>query len=371
MVNLFSVGQTKITVYGNATLDAHVVGPHKIIGEDRVIISDGLHEMTLQVDNPPIFEDRKTRVNQRLDQVVGQLLHRYQPGGGGLNSVLKLREMHKSGNAPQGAGLDLVYIDVSDPHRYAIRRLRKEKIGSNFLYEREIPVNVVLGVGSDRLVLKGPSLGRLEPDDDVSWEIAEHIKNSNAVLVNSAKDPKYAEIFIKYGKQYNVPMFFAATDSLEWEFVYEHILPGSTIILNYDDLAELHGLGYNAGIEGRTERMVHSLATLGQIREERLSPDKKAYVTLGSNGVYCSDKHGISHVLLDESYAEKVDKDIRKNNETTNGAGDSFSAGVVFFETFFPEMSAVDIAMEASKTAIRHIGYKGPLPRDAFKIILK
>ena len=89
---------------------------------------------------------------------------------------------------------------------------------------------------------------------------------------------------------------------------------------------------------------------------------------MGENGAYVSGREGIAHVALRGDYAWMVRDAVSKYRETTNAAGDYFFAAVAFHESFGKGMPALDIAIKASEVAIRHIGYWGPLPREAFNV---
>lgn len=362
-----------LAVAGNGTLDIIIEGIVSVDGPNIEVKSySGVAEFVVM--DPPVERGQKHTVNENIGDIVirSNLWHRYVPGGGGFNTLRALRDI-------QEEGIQLAYLDVSNPTSSTMESLRKLQVyDSHHFWRREIPTNAILGYGGDRIVLRSPQMVIYSPRE-IDWKGAEHyIEDKDALLINSVKDPDYVELYIDIAREHGIPLFFSITTSLKWDFVRRRVLPFGTVLLNYDDLAKTHqlrskideqiisrGLEYAAQIE-RSMKMDLALETLQGVR--KLNPDKNAYATMGENGAYVSSKEGIAHVVLREDYAWAVRDAIRKYRETTNAAGDYFFAAVAYHEVFSGGMSALDIAIKASENAIRHIGYWGPLPREAFNV---
>lgn len=364
-----------LAVAGNGTLDVLIEGMVSVKGPNITIWSENAGIAEFVVEDPPVERGQKHTVNENIgDILIGSgLWHRYAPGGGGFNTLTALRDLQEN------EGLWLAYLDVSKPTSSTMEALRRLGMyDSHHFWRRDMPTNVIVGFEGDRIVLKSPQRRKYSPLD-MDGERAEHyIKTKDGLLINSVKDPGYVELYIRIAKEYDIPVFFSVTTSLDWVFVRDKVLPSGTVVLNYDDLVKTHGLqsGIDEQIKSRgdctfrAEREIKMDLALEVLKEVRaLNPDKNAYVTMGENGVYVSSQDGIYHLALREDYAKLVKDVVRRHRETTNAAGDYFFAAIALHEVFSEGMPAVDIAIKASEVAIRHIGYWGPLPREAFNVL--
>jgi len=349
-----------IVVVGNATLDAYVQG-EVTVSKKSVSISSGDTVEKFFVEDPPIRAGHKHRVNQNIEQKIRPLLHYYRPGGGGYNSVTAISNLPNIKKE-----LELFYMDVSNVDQLIANGLKQHNINSHFFFQRDIPVNAIIGYRKDKIILKGPQLGRVEPDEDDIKVIYSAISKSDALLINSIKDTKYLEQYLKISKAHNIIPYLVITTSLEWKFAYDKIMPHVKGILNYD---ELPGLLECNDLTDEQTKMEIALETLRKIRKDGKNKDKPLYVTLGRNGAYCAKKNSIIHVKLNPDYTNKVSKAISKHRGNTTGAGDVFAGAITAYDaTSKQNMPLHKLVIKASEAAIRHIGYKGKLPRNAFLI---
>ena len=123
-------------------------------------------------------------------------------------------------------------------------------------------------------------------------------------------------------------------------------------------MAESRGLKTAHDLDSKTlsqAYMAHALETLEEIRSK--NPEKDVYITLGSNGVYCSSREGIFHVTLNQGYAGGVAYTSNGNP----GAGDYFFGAVGFLEATRIGLPIIEKAKKGSEVALRHIGYWGEL----------
>lgn len=352
----------KIVVGGNATLDVFVLenARSSITIEDKKvrIVAENGEIVEFRVEDPPIKAGRKHRVNQNIAEAVKPLWHRFEPGGGGYNSVVAMRKLPWI-----GSDLALTYIDVSIPAPLIVEGLKGCDIDSHFFYQRGIPINLIIGCREDKIILKGPQLGRVEPVEKNIREAEKCMYKSNALLINSWKDPRYVEEYIKITQKYGVPVYCTITSSMDKEFTLEYILPRVRAILNYDEMPEL--FGGNSDLDEKS-RLEFALETLIKIRKDSINTDKPLFVTLGRHGAYCARKSIIDHVQLKPEYRERVAKNLNTSNGT-RGAGDVFSAAVVGYDTAAKQrMDLVKLLKKANSVAIRHIGYTDFLPEEVF-----
>jgi len=351
--------RVKIVVAGNATLDLIIEGSVSVIGDNTVIVdSRGILE-SFRVEDPPIRPGHKHRVNQNIGEKVMPLWHCAQPGGGGYNSATamqRLPEIEKE--------IDLAYIDVSTPRPLNIKGLREYGVDPHFFYERDVPANAILKWMGDKITLKGPQLGRVDPNRDHIEEVKKLLSGADAFLINSFKDSGYVDEFIRLKEERNIPTYCAFTASLESDFIYGRVLPQVVGIFNYDEIPVLKGVTKSLDEQAKLE---FAKETLKQIRMDGINSSHPIFMTLGKNGVYYSDgPSSIWHLGLSPDAAEKVNNGGRPRMEGTNGAGDVFSAAITAYRTLNPEIHIRDLARKASQAAIRHIGYNGPLAPSAF-----
>jgi sugar/nucleoside kinase (ribokinase family) len=368
-----------IIVAGNGTLDAMLSGDVQINGSTIIVSSEeGLGEFT--VENPPVKPGKKFKTNEDLAEIIisSNLWHRYVPGGGGFNSSRALRELERD-------NLDIAYIDVSKPNKLFAEGLRKLQIyDSHHFWQRDMPTNVVLSYKKDRLILKGAQARAYSPLIDHRDQAYHSIKGKDALLINSIKDKNYVSMYLDIADKEKIPVFYCITSSTPWDFAKENILPNFTIFLNYDDLSETFGwqriidrklndfgIDPMSDVADRFEdelKMKFASDILNDINLLRIPNNLRAYITMGKNGVYCTDDIGSHHVSLTEDYQGIVDESIKANRGTTNGAGDYFFAAASLYSVKSPDLHATDISIKASEVAMRHIGYWGLLPTNSFNI---
>lgn len=377
---MVSNGKPRIIVFGNGTLDIYVVAEVQIgvsrdvndnvIAENaKVSIKSDWGSAEFIVEDPPIVPGNKHRVNEDLETIVmgSGLLHRYAPGGGGINTITALKQL-QDGHELLSIDLDLTYLDVSNPDWRVVEGLRRAEITKTYYFwRREMPTNLVLKLEDDRIVLKGPQLRRYSPRPSDAERIEQYVAGSDALFINGAKDQGYVELFIQIAQQFKVPVVTEITPSLPWSFAYEKVLPSGMVVLNYEDLAEMKGLKSQIDTQATSRKEARrayidlALETLEDFR--RLNPDKDAFITLGPHGVAFSNSEGIFQVELNPEYAARV----AAANNGNPGAGDYFFANAAFSKTFLGR-SSLETAIYASKTAINHIGFWGSMPREAFRV---
>lgn len=357
----------RLTVMGKATIDATINGDVQI-QDDRITITSKDVAAKFEIMDPPVRHGYKHTVNQDqlgLAETIGGLEHVLRPAGGGYNSITSLRNISEL-----GAGLELFYLDMSNPSLLIAQGLAGHNIEYYFFNSCYVPTNVIIGGGKDKIILKGSELNRSQVvlTADYKQKIFDSINSSDGVLINGARDRSFAEEILRSSQKRNTPIYFAITKSLEPDFVFYQMLPNCVGLLNYEDIITL--FGGNPLKHDVHDNMETALSLMEKIRTDRISPNKNMYVTLGEHGVYCSDgPKSISHVRLNEEYKEKINEKALENPRSTTGAGDVFAAAVLYHEiTAKGRRDIIGIAKEASCAAVRHIGYNGKIPDEAFII---
>ncbi|MFH1642254.1 MAG: hypothetical protein ABIC04_05115, partial [Nanoarchaeota archaeon] len=128
----------------------------------------------------------------------------------------------------------------------------------------------------------------------------------------------------------------------------------------------LQGINYEMD---RKSKMELTLDTIRQIRLEN-NHSMPIFSTCGENGAYGVSKESIWYVHLTQKYAERVNESVASQTRRVNGAGDNFMGALVAYDTLYDRKLRLDnLLILASTAAIRHIGYKGELPLDAFHVV--
>ncbi|MFH2027997.1 MAG: hypothetical protein ABIJ08_02585 [Nanoarchaeota archaeon] len=361
----------RIIVAGNATIDAFVFDPFTVSddGINLHVQSDWVTE-SFRVDDAPVKLGYKHRVNQPLDMKVMGLKHQNRPGGGGYNSISAISELRLNWSP------HLIYIDVSYAHMLITRGLRENGITHHFFEQRPVPTNIILGGREDKILLKGPQLGRVDPDEEHVLTIADLLKGADSMLINSVKDPGFVSQYIEKAKQNNISLYFVVTTSLDRQFLKDNVFPAGVLILNYDDLWHMHH-DKDPNLDEK-EKLELAKETLANIRRDGLSP-YNIYVTLGKNGMYCSsplESDKFYHVELRQQSAKQVKRSVFSNSGSTLGAGDVTAGSILAYERAFEHgILSVErnqympqIAMLASQAAIEHLGCKKYFDFDCFQV---
>jgi hypothetical protein len=352
----------KITVAGNATLDVFVDSVPRITSS-KVEFTDALgHTVEFMLQDPPKnLQGKKVRVNQNLASEVRTLTHHYESGGGGYNSVMAIRNLEIIGKL-----FTLQYFDVSNPDRTVAMPLREAGILYRFFYDRDLPVNIIVGHREDKLILKGPTMGRVSPRAETVRDIGDLLHGSDSMLINSLKDPNYFEEYLRVCGN-KIPVYSTVTGSFDKDFTYGVVLPGTRPILNYDELPSLGGIGteYTG-----TERVEMAIEELRHIRVDRINPEMPLFATLSRHGMLGATKSKIYQVKLNEDLGEKVHEAAKRNTQGIRGAGDVAAGALVAYDTVSEQRQSIPkLLVLANTAAIRHIGYAGPLPESAFEVI--
>ncbi len=258
------------------------------------------------------------------------------------------------------------YLDVSYSHPLIVETLREMHVREYFFNHRDVPVNAVIGGRENKIGLKGPMLGRVEPNNREMEGAAHLIGSSNALLINSVKDQKYVEHYIKIAKSKGIPIYAVITSALDPDFIFKVVIPNTKPLFNYDEMPNLYGVPI---MENDREKMEFAIEKIKEMRMNEINKQDPLIVTLGSHGAYYTKKESIGHVMLTPPYSTKVNKSVRKNNGHTSGAGDIFAGAYTLLDALTSCRADLDwLMIKASVASIRHIGYKGKLPGAAFSI---
>lgn len=351
----------RIAVAGNATLDAYLNGTAQVNGS-TITLTSGEKSIDVGLLDGPFIPDFKHRISNGIGDVLEGMDYDLVPGGGGYNSSVALKRF-AHGKMP----FKVNYVDVSSPEMLVTMNLSDLDISYVFFGQRKVPINIVLGGREDKILLKGPKLPRVQLELQIYDALRQIVTSNDAVLVNSAKDESLVDAILSASDRTRTPLYFVITTSLPTDFVYDRILPSGVCIFNYDDLLALSGV--NPAQHGVKDKIGIAFETLNRIRKDKTSFNQNLYVTLGKYGVYCSDGDSIWHIKLNDEHQAKVQEDVKRHSGSTTGAGDVFAALPVYYGTVIgKEISLQDIAKIASTASIKHIGYKGSLPDNAFVV---
>lgn len=300
-------------------------------------------------------------------------MNQLKPGGGGLHTATALSDLAETSPIK----LHLHYIDVSEEDKKIItRHFDHWQIGHTFFGLRPGPLNAVVGGSDDKYIFKGPPLPREGVEEQIRKEeqkfksaINSVLEGSKGVVINSAKDIRFVELILASAQERGIPLYFNITDSLPSDFVFKRILPSGVGIINQEDIISLYGenpLHFND-----KQLKEYALELMRRIIRGGVNNSNPLYVTLGKYGTYCvAADGGVYHVVLKDGYAPRVSHSALTNVGSTTGAGDSFTAAVVYNTTLFGrDADPREVAKMANAFSIKHIKYQGPL-RGAFDVVL-
>jgi len=160
--------------------------------------------------------------------------------------------------------------------------------------------------------------------------------------------------------------FYAVlTRSMPWEFAREMVAPFGTIISNYDELGTLMGDARELDENARVE---YAFEWAKRLRNDGVNNRFSIHVTAGRNGMVVADNERAYHISLVPEVSERIQERLRTNPEIygTTGAGDTYAGAVFFYESEMGNHDVQAVAKLAAMSAIRHIGYRGPLSQDDF-----
>ena len=360
----------KIVVAGNATLDAHLEGIVRIEQPNRVVVTsvDNSYyfKRVFEIEDGPITPGYKHRVKiditaypRGLEDYIRGLKNQLMPGGGDINTSTSLMN-----RADFDSDISIIFLDMSQRETLLVTHLNQLGIQHHFFNYRPVPVNAIIGGRDDKLILKGPMLPREKLRDEDKGVIDRLVEDVQGVVINSAKDESFVDALISSAERRDIPLYFMVTPSLDKDFVFTRVLPAGITITSHEDLAKLHGhdpLSYN-----KDQLFDMAVQYARQFRKDGFDR-YGTFVTLGSNGVlYFDGKTYLSHTRLKEDQAELVFNSASSRFGSTNGAGDTFAGAVAMNYLETKGFSIDEIAKRASKAAIRHIGYEGPIQSSSF-----
>tara|TARA_Y100000310_G_scaffold167856_1_gene167832 strand:+ start:40407 stop:41513 length:1107 start_codon:yes stop_codon:yes gene_type:complete len=352
---------------GNMAADV-ILDPSVDVNIDgsKITLTDEQKTLEIIVDEPDIQAGLKL---QAVSDNLGDILsfpYEFLFGGGGYNSV---RSIH----TPQN--LEFQYLDTSSPrvHYGPIQQDAAQSVtiaGATpvFLGKRPIPLNIVLGDRTDKIIIKS-GVEQVSFTDAEQREISDYCAQASAIAFSSVKDQYFAESAVQQADRKVVAA--NVTTSLDPDFVMEHVLPSVVFQSNADELDYLLTNGERSQIPHEGQDLVNYISReIQSLRSENPpSYTRNMYVTIGRDGVVCSDTDGVYHVRLKDPTLQAIDAVVSKKLASTNGAGDAFFGKVAISEYRNSHQKHVTgIAMDATRNAVEHIGYMTPIPARSFEI---
>ncbi|OIO64162.1 hypothetical protein AUJ68_07070 [Candidatus Woesearchaeota archaeon CG1_02_57_44] len=342
------------TIIGNATLDG-IIGCPACVGD--YMLTFMTHSGPVAVEVPSRDDGRGGPVAAGGKYTVATLLYDltvpWTPrfGGGGYNSATVLAGLigghadvvRSAPDAPRDAPIELLrYLDLSTPALdtgrpgvSAAQDLAALGIEPYFLSCRPMPFNLVVGGRADKVILRSeitqPTISPLHHD----W-IGTVLDASDAVLVNSAKDPFLLERAMQSGKT----QLAVVTQSLPRDYVLSTVIDRTACQLNQDEI------GYVA-------RDANPLSAIGQFSS--LQKQLGLYVTLGSAGTLVAQGDHVYQVQLTDAAKAQVGNAIAARDSASCGAGDAHAAGVFYAQ--LAGKGPIDCAIQGTLAAVAYLGF--------------
>jgi len=154
------------------------------------------------------------------------------------------------------------------------------------------------------------------------------------------------------------------------------VIPFTGVIMNYEDAlsvfygkeeADVGELGLDPALRLMAQ-MRYGMPTREGLSRRIEDPHNNVYVTLGKQGHLAAVGEKAYHLGLKESTLEDVNYHIRRNRSSTNGAGDSFAAGVAYMETTGRASDVVGTAAKANEVALKFLGVNRVVHREDVEV---
>jgi len=346
----------KLVVLGSVCQDVYPLQAHVCHGGPPARIDIDGRSFDIDVDGPALPGSKVVAENVEM---LCSPSARIKPGGGSYISTKQLIKL--LGNAAA-----IHYVDTSCGCRSISEGLGDQDVQVSFLGRHEIPTNVVIGSGTDRIILKS-RINFTVPTPGCPPNPIPGFENVDAILINSPKNVQDFQQII--GQAGNRPRLTCViTPSLPAWFLIDPVLSsGHTVILSEDELSSMAGKSLPPYIQD------------GQAALELFSGfGVMCFVTLGKDGVLVSADKDVYHIRLNQTTSACMQAQVRRSPERVNGAGDAFAAGVFSYIeagcSLLPDPVlktypiAVSGALAGCCAAINWIGYPNPVEIEDFDI---
>ena len=349
----------KKLVIGNACIDGILCSDvSSDVRENSVLLEYGGKGVEIKVEGGPIKAGGKYTAKEDFCHALQEFSRIEQFGGGGFLSVSTLRKITDD---------ELFYLDISTPSldtsipgTSLADRLDSMKVNPYFLSAKPMPFNVVLGKRADKIVLRSrqskPVFGEY-----CNYLIDALMQDCDGIMFNSLKNVSLVEKVIDSALN-GKTVVGVITDSLDPDYVLEKLVPNIICQFNYDEFGYIVNPDHKV-IGDEDTRIESAYEGIKKIRRD-YHGNNHLFVTLGKNGVLCSNESEIYHVRLKDESLEKIQECVNKNPTSTCGAGDAHGASV--FNDEITRLSVREIAQRACAVAVRYLGYNGKLSKVDF-----
>jgi len=348
----------KKLVIGNAAIDGILAREVSVVIRDNSIILDyNGHRIEIPVRDGPIRAGGKYTAKINFWEALQSFPRTEQFGGGGYLSATTLRKI--SDGSVYYLDISTPSLDTSVPGTSLADRLQSINIHPYFLGARPIPFNVVLGDRSDKIIVKS-RLGNTTFGVYHHYLVNALVADCQGILFNSLKDTALVELAVDSAN--GKTLVGVITNSLHPDFVLEKIIPNCICQFNYDEFGCIVNPDHKVVGDEET-RIEGAFEGIKRIRAD-YNPRAHTYVTLGRNGVLCSENSEIYHVRFKGEVLEKIRPAVNQNPASTCGAGDAHAASI--FNDEVSHLPITEIAQRACIIAVRYLGYDGTLTETDF-----
>jgi len=262
-----------------------------------------------------------------------------------------------------------MYLDIQVPVKLMMEYMEAHRIEAYFLNKRKTAVNVVLGLGQNKRVIRSP-IEKNKPLTQIEKSNIEGIvRSSKRIVMNSVKDDSLASCIMDSCTKYKKPVGVVVTTSFDnFDFVRDSLIPYATSIFNYDEIGTVFNPEHKS-LGDENEKNIDALWGIGDaltLQHASGLERHSIYVTLGNNGVFAAGKDSKTyHIFLNNKRIKsQLSAEIPRREDATNGAGDHFAAAVLMYEERGESM--VSAAVAAQINAICFIGYSGRISSSDF-----
>jgi len=406
--------QFDILVVGRSSGDLVLNEPHKLefMENGLDVFGENNKHYHIKTDSTPSKDNDKVTSLIDLEEFTSRFNYMFRWGGGAVNSAAALFDLR--------VPTSQMSVTIMTPSRPYLKLGKEVKDIADFLEENNVShymlnytkqnYNMVIG-GDNKIVVRNkPATNedfKLTRENQAA--ILGYINSSDGILINSLNHLSMTEFIVhnvflenqsfykdmklqdmskieevmnntnrlpKY-KHRKIMTVATHTQKIPRHTLIDKILPYTGIIMNQEDaINNFYGttkeikdeiyekIGRDS--DPRNRNYTPLLNVLAQMRfgiptehgVKRYVEDSKnnIYITLGKSGHLVSIENKAYHLRIKPEIITYINSKIKQNKSSTNGAGDSFAAGVIHQETKGEGSDYLKTAAFANTSVGRYLG---------------
>ncbi len=406
--------QFEILIVGRSSGDLVLNEPHKLdfINNGLEIYGDNNKHYHIPTDSTPSNDNDKVTSLIPLDEFIERYSHMFRWGGGAINSAQTLFNLRVP-TSQMGVTImtpSRPYLKVGAEVKDIIDFFVENNANHCMLNYTKQNYNIVMS-GENKIVVRNKPASN--EDFKLSRENMEtilgYMNSSDGILINSLNNQSMTEFIVqsvffenqsfykdmklqdmtkieevmsntnrlsKY-KHRKIMTVITNSSKIPRHTLIDKILPYTGIIINQEDVINNF---YGTSKEVKKEiydiigadknplnkdyspiikviaQMRYGIPTEHGVKRYIEDSTNNIYVTLGKQGHLVSIENKVYHLRIKPEIIDYINTKIKQNKSSTNGAGDSFAAGVIHEETIGEGQDYLKTAAFANSAMARYLG---------------